>query len=365
VRNRSRLPVRPVAIPVLALSLLLASSGCGGTSSKRAASIPAPNPVPGSWRNARPQGSIPLPRDGHWMAEDSTDEKVILFGGKGNGSHYLNDTWAYTPAANAWDQLKPTGILPPGRFGHVMVYDPADRKIILFGGVTVTQLANDLWAYSYQANTWTRLAPAGPQPPPRTYPSMVYDPAAGQAILFGGWTGSSTFGDTWIYDPSVSKWSKLSTAGSPHPRWGASMVYDSATGKVILFGGLFGGYDGSDRLNDTWQYDPKAHTWRNLTPKGELPSARGYASMVYDSATGKVILFGGFAGRDGLLADTWAYSPGTNTWARLHPGGPSPSRRDFSSAAYDQRTRESILFGGLTGGTGNINGTVLNDTWRR
>jgi N-acetylneuraminic acid mutarotase len=131
------------------------------------------------------------------------------------------------PAANAWDQLKPAGILPPGRFGHALVYDPADRKVILFGGVTVTQLANDLWAYSYQANTWTRLAPAGPQPPPCAYPSMVYDPAAGQAILFGGWTGTNTFGDTWIYEPSASKWSKLSTTGSPHPRWGASMVYDS------------------------------------------------------------------------------------------------------------------------------------------
>jgi len=34
------------------------------------------------------------------------------------------------------------------------------------------------------------------------------------------------------------------------------MVYDPANGKVILFGGLFGSYDGRSRLGDTWIYDP-------------------------------------------------------------------------------------------------------------
>jgi N-acetylneuraminic acid mutarotase len=358
MRNQSRLLVRPpAAIPVLTLSLLLSSSGCSGTSASR-----APDSI---WSNVNPAGSLPLPRDGHWMAYDSTDAKVILFGGKGKGSHYFDDTWAYSPATNTWDNRKPAGILPPGRFGQSMVYDPAGRTTILFGGVTTTQLANDLWAYSSSANTWTRLKTTGGPPPARTYPSMVYDPATSKAILFGGWTGSSTFGDTWTYAPATGRWSKLSIIGSPHARWGASMVYDSARRKLILFGGLFGSYDGSNRLNDTWEYDPAAQAWKNLAPAGALPPARGYASMIYDSATGKVILFGGFAGRDGLLADTWAYNPSTNTWDQLHPGGTNPSRRDFSSAVYDQRAKMTILFGGLTGGNGNINGTVLNDTWRR
>jgi N-acetylneuraminic acid mutarotase len=374
VGNRSRLLLRPpVAIPVLTLSLLLAGSGCNAASSKPASSKPASskpaaNRAPGRiWSNVNPTGSIPLPRDGHWMSDDSTNGKVILFGGKGNGSHYFNDTWAYTPATNAWTKLRPAGVLPPGRFGHSLVYDPAGRKTILFGGVTATtnQPANDLWAYSSEANTWTRLNPAGGSPPARTYPSMVYDPVTGQAILFGGWTGSSTFDDTWAYEPSTSKWHKLSTTGRPHARWGSSMVYDSASGKLILFGGLFGSYDGSNRLNDTWEFDPATNAWKNLAPTGDLPPARGYASMVYDSATGKVILFGGFGGSDGLLADTWAYNPRTNTWDQLHPGRTNPSRRDFSSAIYDQRTDTAILFGGLSGGNGNVNGTVLNDTWRR
>ena len=369
MRNQNRLFLwQLVAIPVLALSLLAACCGCSGTSSAPGSLEPAANSAPDSmWTNANPTGSVPQPRDAHWITYDSTTGEVILFGGKGTRSHYFNDIWAYTPATNTWARLQPAGILPPGRFGHSMIYDPAARKLLVFGGVlgTTGQPANDLWAYSFQANAWTRLHPPGAAPAARVYPSMVYDPVTRQAILFGGWTGTNAFADTWTYDPATSTWRKLRTTGSPQPRWGASMVLDSATGKLILFGGLFGSYDGSNRLNDTWQYDPATNTWKNLSPAGPLPPARGYASMVYDSAAGKVLLSAGFAGSQGLLADTWEYDPSANAWHRLPPGATNPSRRDFSSAVYAQQANRTILFGGQTGNTGNVNATDLNDTWHR
>ena len=37
---------------------------------------------------------------------------------------YLNDTWSYDPAANAWTELKPA-TAPSARFGSAMVHDPA------------------------------------------------------------------------------------------------------------------------------------------------------------------------------------------------------------------------------------------------
>jgi len=125
------------------------------------------------------------------------------------------------------------------------------------------------------------------------------------------------------------------------------MVYDSATGKVILFGGrelVNGASTSLGFLNDTWAYDPTANTWTNLNPSGDLPPARNGHSMVYDSATGKVILFGGF-GID-IHNDTWAYDPTANTWTNLKPTGELPSGRHFSSAVYDSGTGQVILFGG-------------------
>jgi N-acetylneuraminic acid mutarotase len=301
------------------------------------------------------------------LTDDSTDGLVILFGGKGRNSVYYDDTWAYSPESHHWVELKPTGARPAGRFGHSTIYDPANHRVLLFGGVTTSGIANDLWAYRFADQRWQRIEPVGIAPPARVYPAMVDTPVAGKVIMFGGWTGSNEFSDTWIYEPATNRWREAHPVGGsgPRARWGASMVYDSANRKVLLFGGLFGSYDGSTRLNDTWEYDPVANSWHELAPAGPLPPARGYASMVYDPATDTVILFGGFAGSDGLMADEWEYSPGRNTWKRLDAGPSSPSRRDFGSAAYDPRSGLTILFGGLTGNTGNIDGTLLNDTWQR
>jgi hypothetical protein len=120
------------------------------------------------------------------MAYDSTNGTVILFGGKGNRSQYFNDTWAYTPATNTWHELTPTSILPPGRFGHSIVYDPARRELLLFGGVvgTTGQSANDLWAYSFKTNTWTHLHPAdaGPAQARRLRPGAGRQPGKRQRL---------------------------------------------------------------------------------------------------------------------------------------------------------------------------------------
>lgn len=72
----------------------------------------------------------------------------------------------------------------------------------------------------------------------------------------------------------------------------------------------------------------------------------------------------GFAGPQGLLADTWAYDPATNRWSMLAVGQAGPLRRDFSSMAYDKAANTIVLFGGQTGSNGNIQATDLNDTWQ-
>ncbi len=66
-----------------------------------------------------------------------------------------------------------------------------------------------------------------------------------------------------------------------------------------------------------------SNVWTNLSPRGTLPSVRAGHLMVYDSATRRVIMFGGFdeSASDGYLPlnDTWAYDPSANTWTNLTP----------------------------------------------
>jgi N-acetylneuraminic acid mutarotase len=278
-----------------------------------------------------------------------------------------------TTASNTWTDLKPVGDLPPARSSPSMVYDPANGQVILFGGYNndasgwtsvndpCPYVFNDTWAYDPTANTWTDLEPVGDLPPARTGHSMVYDSASGQVILFGGFGDLDNLDDTWAYDPTANTWTDLKPVGDLPPAVSySSMVYDSASGKVILFGGqgLLG--DSWTQFNDTWTYDPAANTWTRLTPTGDLPPAELVPYMVYDSASGKVILFGGNGANDAYYVnDTWAYDPTANTWTDLEPAASPPPELCSFSMVYDSASDKVVLFGGSLG-TGEVQS---NDTW--
>ena len=62
--------------------------------------------------------------------------------------------------------------------------------------------------------------------------------------------------------------------------------------------------DGS-YFNDTWAYDPAADGWIELLPSGIAPSG----PMVYDTPSGKLLMFGEGAANGATITDTRAYLP--------------------------------------------------------
>jgi Kelch motif/Galactose oxidase, central domain len=196
------------------------------------------------------------------------------------------------------------------------------------------------------------LGNTAPGPAGRVWTSWADDPATGQVVLFGGDQAYRTsgpdnvLGSTWTWNGSA--WTKQQPAAAPSPRTGAAMVYDAATGQLLLFGGSSHPFSGGGYLGDTWTWD--GTTWTELHP-ATSPPARHNADMIYDAASSEVILFGGYDGH--YLSDTWAWD-GT-TWTQLHPAA-SPPPRDTHSLVYDPATQTAILFGGF-------NGEGLSDTW--
>src|SRR5690606_11603877 len=89
-------------------------------------------------------------------------------------------------------------------------------------------------------------------------------------------------------DPStaVPVWEELDDASIPPRRTEPAMAYDSARGKVVLFGGA-----DSHLRGDTWEWD--GVSWRRVATTG--PSARDGHAMAYDATRKKVVLFGGYA----------------------------------------------------------------------
>ena len=154
---------------------------------------------------------------------------------------------------------------------------------------------------------------------------MVYDPDTGKVILFGGMAGSRcsrrycrsdllttpgpttpppTPGPTSTPPATVPPAREATPWSTTRPRQG-----DPLRGMGRRLQRYF---------NDTWAYDPAANTWTNLNPAGDraVRSARLQA-MVYDPATGKVILFGGWDDTDSATSTT----PGPTT----PPPTPGPS----------------------------------------
>ncbi len=326
----------------------------GGASYKSYQDTWAYDPATDIWTELEPSGTQLLARSAQSMAYDPARGRFIMFGGDSAGT-LLDDTAVYDPAANAWTELEPSGMRPTARSAHSMVYDPAGGRFIMFGGDSAGAFLDDTWVFDPAANTWTELEPSGMRPTARSAHSMVYDPTSGRLILFGGAIALALLDDTWAYDPVANAWTELKPSGTlPPARSAHSMAYDPGTHRLIMFGGRG---DAGTSLNDTWAYDPTANAWTELKPSGTLPPARSAHSMAYDPGTHRLIMFGGRGDAGTSLNDAWAYDPATNAWIELKPAGTLPSPRNLFSMAYDPLTHGLIVFGGQ-GDTG-----LLNDTW--
>jgi len=255
----------------------------------------------------------------------------------------LNNTF---PLQAEWINMT-TSNKPSARYGHGMAYDSERGKVVIFGGYNGSHSVNDTWVYDLETNNWTKMNPFN-NPSVRYLTAMAYDSEHGKFVLFGGYD-EGPIGGTWVYDLETNNWTKLNPSNEPSGRYGHSMVYDSEHGKVVLFGGY-----GVSNLDETWSYDLETNTWNNLTTSIR-PSIRRYHAMAYDSERGKFVLFGGTDHGTHRFSDTWTYDLETNNWTNQNPSN-KPSARQGPAMVYDSERSNFILFGGY-------NTSNSNETW--
>src|SRR5437762_11434056 len=129
----------------------------------------------------------------------------------------------------------------------------------IVGCCVVVSIASSATADGRRPERWVRLSPAT-SPPARSYLAMTYDPASGKIVMFGGYDGTGYLNDTWTFDGTT--WSQVATPISPPRRAAAQIAYDASTQKVVLFGG----YDGTRYLGDTWIWNGKTLRWSRAQP---------------------------------------------------------------------------------------------------
>ncbi|MCK5941828.1 MAG: hypothetical protein KAI24_07680, partial [Planctomycetes bacterium] len=230
----------------------------------------------------------PASRHNAMFAEDLSTGDLVVFGGT-LGTTLFGDTWTFD--GDRWHERQPA-TTPPARSGAVAVTELAAGRVLMFGGFAQGTFLGDLW--SWDGNDWTQLMPAGPSPSPRQFAAMAFDPTTGSVLLFGGstgpvWQSGGVSGDTWRWNGA--SWTQLPVTG-PAPREQAAMMFDSATGDMLLWGGRDGA-TAADQMDDFWRFD--GTSWQQIVT-ATVPPPLFYPSLFLDPSTGQIGLAGASPG---------------------------------------------------------------------
>ena len=331
------------------------------------------NPAPGNAPGVRSQPVT-------W-----TDSKgnLWLFGGDGFDSvgnyGYLNDLWEFNPSSNEWTWISGMSTLPAslgvgtGVYGTLGVPAPGNIPPGRSGAVSWTDAAGNLWLFGGGSYSYTGI--------------------------------SSSYNDTWEFNPSSSEWVWVSGSNAPNQQGVTGTLGVPAPGNAPAAGG--GGVNWTDLQgnfwlllgNALWEFYPSTQEWAWMGGGGNatcnavygtlgvaaptnLPGFR-YGSVGWTDKSGNLWMFGGAgcnsALNGGNLNDLWRYSPSTRQWTWMggsnttaQPGvygvlqTPSPANVPGSrvgAISWTDSQGNFWLFGGVGGDSTSTVESFLNDLW--
>jgi hypothetical protein len=297
------------------------------------------------WDQAHPTTS-PGPRREHAATYDAVRGHSLIFGGRW-GTTERDDLWAWT---GVWTRLAPTDPARPSRrFGAAMAFDGTRNNVVLFGGRSGVGATGTIFRDTYVWNgvNWTLVGTGGP--PPRYGHTLVYDPDNQRIVLFGGRDQSGLVpADLWTWNGTT--WTSTpTTGGPPDARALHSMAYDAAGKQLVLYGGL---QQALTTPGDTWVL--RGTTWVPIctTASCFLPSRLGHA-LASDVNRRRALLFAGSSGSQSFNA-IWDWDTATSKWNNPALGSP-PAPRQLHSFTYDTNRKRFVLYGGL--GTSELGDT--------
>lgn len=181
--------------------------------------------------------------------------------------------------------------------------------------------------------------------------SMAYDADTHQVLVYGGRAftdvcGCDGTGGTWVWDGVDMHQVVPPGQGTLYSR----LVYDAATHQLLHIAGAEADDQTAVGAPSVWT----GSGWQTLAPAHE-PPATMVPAAAYDAKTSQLVLFGGMSAvSPSNVGQTWSWT-GTD-WKRLSPVT-SPPDRMLAAMAYDDATGQLVLYGGTYGAFG------LSDTW--
>ncbi|CAK81295.1 unnamed protein product (macronuclear) [Paramecium tetraurelia] len=253
----------------------------------------------GNWTKCKANGKIPESRNGHTATV--VDNKMYVIGGwLGSGIYASRDVYVLDLDCLNWTLVNTMGEVPGPCNMHSA--DQIGQLIFIFRGGDGKDYLNDLHSFNTKTNMWKLVQTAENQrPPPRAnHSSAVWQ---NKLLIFGGWDGSKRLNDLHCYDVTTNKWCELKPIQSPSAR--AGMCMTTIENKIYLFGGSG---PQTTCFGDLQCYDPIKNAWTTieLQDDEQFDKARAGHSM---TAIGNLIyIFGGSCGsyyfKDYFIIDT-------------------------------------------------------------
>jgi len=162
-----------------------------------------------------------------------------------------------------------------------------------------------------------------------------------KAYVGTGYDGSDRLNDFWEYDPKLNSWTQKADFPGV-PRNGAVGFGTDSKGYIGT------GFDGVNRLKDFYEYDLATNSWKQIA---DFAGTARYSAVAF-SIFNKGYVGTGYDGND--LKDLWEFDPELNVWTKkLSLGG--GKRRDAVAFVIDGK--------GYVG-TGIDNGVYEYDFWQ-
>ncbi|XP_054633646.1 kelch domain-containing protein 4 isoform X2 [Dunckerocampus dactyliophorus] len=255
----------------------------------------------------------PPPRCSHQAVTVSQGGgQLWVFGGEfaspnGEQFYHYKDLWVLHLATHTWENIKAPGG-PSGRSGHRMAL--SKRQLLVFGGFHESTrdfiYYNDIYSFSLDTFSWSRLSALGTAPSPRSACQMTSMPDGSGVIIYGGYSKvrlkkdiekGTIHSDMFLLKQEGKDgqekwaWSRLNPSGNkPPPRSGFSMAVGPA-GRSVLFGGVCDDEEEEtlegDFYNDIYLYDMVKNRWYPGHCRGNKPDKKKRRRGKKDEADGE------------------------------------------------------------------------------
>jgi len=234
------------------------------------------------------------------------------------------------------------GTIPVGRENNGAVAH--GHKMYLFGGYSGFTWLNDLHSFDFETSTWQAVPFGQRGSVPSTRFGYVSSVHGDTMYIFGGYDGTAWLNDTYDFDFERGIWSSTHVRGFI-PCGRSCPSWSTHNGSIYLFGG----YDGVHRMNDFHQFRMGSRTWNSVQSAGQIPSPRYFhATVPYNNA---LYLFGGYSGQE-RLNDLYEFRFDCHTWFALSTEDPPSGRSSLVAQVFNNTM---YIFGGYNGSI------VLND----